>query len=175
MTRSFDVFFDLRLNKRLSKQSRRWWFERPPRSLWRYCNGKVNLWQAMWRHFCATIGAILGLYLHRRVSLKCPIDDKPLLFLGLETCHEENCLQSSSSMHIYVNGRETLEAICELSCKLATIRWGASIIYYGDLTMYVKLCVNELEKWWKKLFVFFYAHLIKPQKEVKALSFYDRF
>ena len=26
-TRSFDVFFDLRLNKRLSKQSRRRWFE----------------------------------------------------------------------------------------------------------------------------------------------------
>ena len=27
VTRSFDVFFDLRLNKRLSKQSWRWWFE----------------------------------------------------------------------------------------------------------------------------------------------------
>ena len=27
VTRSFDVFFDLRLNKWLSKQSRRWWFE----------------------------------------------------------------------------------------------------------------------------------------------------
>ena len=25
----FDVFFDLRLSKRLSKQSRRWWFEMP--------------------------------------------------------------------------------------------------------------------------------------------------
>ena len=33
-----DVFFDLRLNKRLSKQSRRWWFETPSRSLWRHCN-----------------------------------------------------------------------------------------------------------------------------------------
>ena len=29
VTRSFDVFFDLRLNKRLSKQSRSRWFERP--------------------------------------------------------------------------------------------------------------------------------------------------
>ena len=28
-TRSFDVFFDLRLNKRLSKQSWGWWFEMP--------------------------------------------------------------------------------------------------------------------------------------------------
>ena len=39
VTRSFDVFFDLRLNKRLSKQSWGWWFETPSRSLWRHCNG----------------------------------------------------------------------------------------------------------------------------------------
>ena len=32
VTRSFDVFFDLRLNKRLSQQSWGWW-------LWRHCNG----------------------------------------------------------------------------------------------------------------------------------------
>ena len=38
VTRSFDVFFDLRLNKRLSKQSRRRWFETPLRLLWRHCN-----------------------------------------------------------------------------------------------------------------------------------------
>ena len=30
--------FDLRLNKRLSKQSWGWWFETPSRSLWRHCN-----------------------------------------------------------------------------------------------------------------------------------------
>ena len=39
VTRSFDVFFDLRLNKRLSKQPGGWWFETPPWSLWRQCNG----------------------------------------------------------------------------------------------------------------------------------------
>ena len=33
VTRNFDVFFDLRLNKRLSKHSRRCWFETPSRSL----------------------------------------------------------------------------------------------------------------------------------------------
>ena len=38
VTRCFDVFFDLRLNKRLSKQSWGWWFETPSRSLWRHCN-----------------------------------------------------------------------------------------------------------------------------------------
>ena len=37
-TRSFDVFFDLCLNKRLSKQSWGWWFETPSCPLWRHCN-----------------------------------------------------------------------------------------------------------------------------------------
>ena len=39
VTRSFDVFFDLRLNKRLSKQLRGWWFETLSRPLWRHRNG----------------------------------------------------------------------------------------------------------------------------------------
>ena len=39
VTRSFDVFFDLRLNKRLSKQSWDWWFETLSRPLWRHRNG----------------------------------------------------------------------------------------------------------------------------------------
>ena len=38
VTRSFDVFFDLRLNKPLSKQSRGRWIETPSRWLWRHCN-----------------------------------------------------------------------------------------------------------------------------------------
>ena len=42
VTRSFDVFFDLRLNKRLSKQSWGWWFETPSRPLWRQCNVTQN-------------------------------------------------------------------------------------------------------------------------------------
>ena len=42
VTRSFDVFFDLRLNKRLSKQSWGWWLETPSRSLWRHCNDQLH-------------------------------------------------------------------------------------------------------------------------------------
>ena len=43
-TRTFDVFFDLRLNKRLSKQSEGWWFETPSRSLWRHRNDYEAEW-----------------------------------------------------------------------------------------------------------------------------------
>ena len=38
VTRNFDVFFDVRLSKRLNKQSRCRWFETPLCSLWRHCN-----------------------------------------------------------------------------------------------------------------------------------------
>ena len=38
VTRSFDVFFDLRPNERLSKQPWGWWFETLSCSLWRHCN-----------------------------------------------------------------------------------------------------------------------------------------
>ena len=38
VTRSFDVFCDLRLNNRLSQQSRRRWFGTPSRSFWRHCD-----------------------------------------------------------------------------------------------------------------------------------------
>ena len=38
VTWSFDVFCVLSLNKRLSKESWGWWFETPPRPLWRHCN-----------------------------------------------------------------------------------------------------------------------------------------
>ena len=38
VTRSFDVFFDVRLIKRLSKHSRGWWFETLSHPLWRHRN-----------------------------------------------------------------------------------------------------------------------------------------
>ena len=41
VTRSFDVFFDLRLNKRLSKQSWGWWFETLSRPSWRHRNSII--------------------------------------------------------------------------------------------------------------------------------------
>ena len=43
VTRSFHVFFDLRLNNPLSKHSWGWWFETLSRPLWRHC----NVWQVL--------------------------------------------------------------------------------------------------------------------------------
>ena len=41
VTRRFDVYFDLRPDKRLSKQSWGWWFETLSHSLWRHRNGSA--------------------------------------------------------------------------------------------------------------------------------------
>ena len=51
VTRSFDVYFDLRLNKRLSKQSRGWWFETLSRSLWRHRNALNAILSALYNVF----------------------------------------------------------------------------------------------------------------------------
>ena len=42
VTQGFDVFFDVCLNIRLSKQSWGWWFETPSPSLWSHCNTTTN-------------------------------------------------------------------------------------------------------------------------------------
>ena len=64
VTRSFDVFFDLRLNKRLSKQPWGWWFETPPRSSWRHCNAKLLLisYKLIWQSMNSLIPFIWTLY-----------------------------------------------------------------------------------------------------------------
>ena len=59
VTRSFDVFFDLRLSNWFSGQSIRRWFETPSRSLWCFCNGithsvyisSQSAWVGIWQYF----------------------------------------------------------------------------------------------------------------------------
>ena len=69
VTRSFDVFFDLRLNTRLGKQCWGWWFETPSRPSWRHSNVhfRSNNWFPMiWHrnkwdfitHFLITVDCI---------------------------------------------------------------------------------------------------------------------
>ena len=48
VTRSFDVYFDLRLNKLLSKESWGWWFETPSCSLWCHCNVIIGTQHLCW-------------------------------------------------------------------------------------------------------------------------------
>ena len=61
-TRSFDVFFDLHLNKRLSKQSWGWWFQTLSSPLWRHCNEPLPTSPVKLTRHCLTrwISKLLG-------------------------------------------------------------------------------------------------------------------
>ena len=59
--RSFVVFFDRRLNKRLSKQRRRQWLETPSCSLWRHWNG-------ICAYFVGCISHLMALEARKRVG-----------------------------------------------------------------------------------------------------------
>ena len=68
VTRSSDTFFDLRLNKRLSKQWGDWWFETLSRPLWRLRNNVIpagELWgvylEYFWEDWTMT-GELWGVY-----------------------------------------------------------------------------------------------------------------
>ena len=67
VTRSFDVFFDLRLNKRLSKQPWGWWFETPSWSLRRQCNVHACAYctlTTVYSHVYKTIGVVAQTIMH---------------------------------------------------------------------------------------------------------------
>ena len=77
VTRSFDAYFDLRPIKRLSKQSRSWWFEAPSRPLWRhrnveqiFLNIKCAYWHKMRKEALCHV-TMKFVYLARNVKLPC--------------------------------------------------------------------------------------------------------
>ena len=59
VTRSFDVFYDLRLNKQLSTKSCGWWFETLSCPLWRHCNvlGQPGRWACV--QVCSSLLQVL--------------------------------------------------------------------------------------------------------------------
>ena len=61
VTRSFGVFFDLRLNKRLSKRPRGWWFETPSWPLWRHDNAVTEIKYHDFTHGYISIDPCRGL------------------------------------------------------------------------------------------------------------------
>ena len=73
VTPSFDVLFDLRLNKRLSKQLWGWWFETPSHPLWRQSNVELcdrcefySIWVAVLPDFSNDKILIFATQIHAR-------------------------------------------------------------------------------------------------------------
>ena len=65
------AFFDLRLNKRLSKQSRRLWSEASLRSLWRRCNAVCLLPCTHWQESKATYKIDISFHFYHFNNFQC--------------------------------------------------------------------------------------------------------
>ena len=77
LTRSFGVFIDLRLNKRLSKQPCGWWFETPAWSLWRHRNVIIISKVISQTQFVLSS------------MLQNTLDDKSTLIQAMAWCHQK--------------------------------------------------------------------------------------
>ena len=121
VTRSFDIFFYLCLNERLSKQSKRQWFETPSHPLLRHCNRKVEGSPTCW--FLVFCGFVF---------LKAITVD--VLFFSRRLC-------SGNHMTYSFPGNETANSICTCDpgyqltsdghlCLPAPTTLGKEIIHY---------------------------------------------
>ena len=71
------------LNRRLSKQSRGWWFETPSRPLWRHCNEEIQYEGTTCGHTCACVYIALHLQaLAVHLQLVIMVITKPDWLLG---------------------------------------------------------------------------------------------
>ena len=110
VTRSFDVLFDLRLNKRWNKQSLVWGFEMPSGSLWRQCNGMPCTWKTL-----DEITNILALFLSNWVNFihRLRINRKTIysvLLIYCSHCALHNLWKTSHSSSI--RARYGMSVIC---------------------------------------------------------------
>ena len=140
VTRSFDVFFDVRLNKRLSQQSWGWWFEAPSRRLWHHCNELCLHELTHWPlglngqyfadsifKFVLTLNCIFVFWfgLHWRL---CPVDND----------NDNNYNNKQHTLHtkptvilfseVYVYRRSSILILC-----IYDHRWGVCYDYYSPM------------------------------------------
>ena len=116
VTRNFDVFFDLRSNKRLSKQSRSWWFETPSRPLWRHCN-ESSLLQVMaqWSsvNFCIT-SRVESVSKTRTSRCKKPSKSSTKMVMALSTRTSLNRWDPNLKC-LFLNSKLSFKATCNAS------------------------------------------------------------
>ena len=125
--RSFDVFFDICLNKRLSKQSWGWWFEMLSRPLWRHCNDFFSKYQRqgslLWfpkADPCFTLGlAVMYTMLCDWILFTLRLNNWKKKFSQLHSA--KHCLQEGSPLlHIYCDSLRCWLSIL-WSCRISSL------------------------------------------------------
>ena len=148
---SFDVFFDLCLNKWMSKQSWNWWFEMPWCSLWCHCNDSYG-----WTHWWAP-GAWINIKIPSYQYRKSHCGDKTIL----RPSYLHNGISNTGKMlslywiralvsdHIWI---QSIPVHPEIAAK-------ASIWLMGNIRFPIQLCIQRWNKchiWQQKIQIFLF-------------------
>ena len=99
VTRSFDVFFDLRLNKRLSKQPWGWWFETPAWPLWRHRN-VLNALTLSRKQTPIELWIIVHNYTQTKNVYAVYFQQVSMCRMGWANTLSQNCTEKCISIHI---------------------------------------------------------------------------
>ena len=141
VTRSFDIIFDLRLNKRLSKQSWGWWFETPSRPLWRHYNVMHNILSVK-RLYSYNIGLCMDKYSNQLLH------DVFDIFSKHTDVHEYNARNASlQPVYVCFQGKTRGQ-------KRTLIYCGTRIWNYIHHSVDSKCAIASIKKRIQRLFLF---------------------
>ena len=106
VTRSFHVFFDLHLNKPLSKQSWGWWFETLSRPFWRHCNGRKPItWTnddpVHWRIHTSSGTPLLTWIIPAGISNYHETSNKTSTLVGNKTVEDSDVVSALLQIHLH--------------------------------------------------------------------------
>ena len=113
VTRSFGVVFDPRLNRRLSKQSSRRWFETSSLSLWRHCNAHATFN----RLFMRTAKEAIHFFYYWSFLKKIP------RWQGTVMCKLFHRLTSSCPLYLLRRYLDINGSCCDTICKATFTRF----------------------------------------------------
>ena len=97
---NFDVFFDLCLNKWLSKQSWGWWFETLSRLLWRHRNAKLQCLSHWHEALLICYGIVLWFqskYMYNACFIPFYNMVGVVVAMMISTMHEKSCIDSHNA------------------------------------------------------------------------------
>ena len=138
VTRSFDVFFDVRLIKRLSKHSRGWWFETLSHPLWRHRNvlGPLPNFNVpgspskyIWGHKVPLKSCPTDNWAESRATcwITLKIDIKLKIVYLLASCIQLNCINRNYIMTYEFHGRTLWLLTRKLFDCMQFATWGVGV------------------------------------------------
>ena len=153
VTRSFDVFFYLCLNKLLSKQSWGWWFEMLSFPLWRHRNEHRGTHRGRVTHICVSKLTIIG-----SDNVMSPGQCQAIIWNNVRILLIGPSRTNSSEILITIH----TFSFKEMYLKMLSGKWGPSclslnvLIYTGEICIMSDITVT---------FVVLFAHLILSADE----------